>query len=104
MAEERPLPADGVRTTSREGFERRLAAEGLSSPRWWSNEPGDAYGRHDHPYHKVLYCAVGSIVFHLDDHDVELHEGDRLDVPPGTAHAATVGPRGVTCVEASRRA
>jgi len=25
-----------------------------------------------------------------------------LDIPPGTEHAATVGPQGVSCVEASR--
>jgi cupin superfamily acireductone dioxygenase involved in methionine salvage len=51
-----------------------------------------------------LYCAEGSIVFHLPDGDVTLGAGDRLDVPPGTEHAATVGPDGVTCVEASRAA
>jgi quercetin dioxygenase-like cupin family protein len=73
-------------------------------PRWWSNSPGDRYGRHDHPYHKVLYCAEGSIVFHLRDRDVELRPGDRLDIEPGTEHAATVGPQGVTCVEAPRGA
>jgi hypothetical protein len=28
--------------------------------------------------------------------------GDRLDLAPGTAHAATVGQGGVTCVEAAR--
>ncbi len=87
-----------------EDLEKLLSSEGLSSPRWWSNGPGDTYARHEHPYHKVLYCAEGSIVFHLDDRDEELRPGDRLDVPPGTPHAATVGARGVTCVEASRPA
>jgi hypothetical protein len=52
----------------------------------------------------VLYCAAGSIVFHLPDGDVTLGAGDRLDVAPGTEHAATVGPAGVKCVEASRPA
>jgi hypothetical protein len=79
-----------------------FAAEGCSSPRPWSNGPGDAYGRHDHGYHKVLFCVAGSIVFHTDDGDVELTEGDRLDLEPGTEHAATVGPDGCRCVEASR--
>jgi mannose-6-phosphate isomerase-like protein (cupin superfamily) len=87
-----------------EDLEELLASEGLSSPRWWSNGPGDTYWRHEHPYHKVLYCSEGSIVFHLDDRDVELGPGDRLDITPGTPHAATVGRRGVTCVEASRPA
>ena len=46
--------------------------------------------------------SAGSIVFHIDDDDVELRVGDRLDLEPGTEHAATVGPDGVECVEASR--
>lgn len=43
-------------------------------------------------------------MFHLPDGDVTLVAGDRLDVPPRTEHAATVGQDGVTCVEASRPA
>jgi mannose-6-phosphate isomerase class I len=79
-----------------------FAAEGCSPPRPWGNGPGDAYGRHEHAYHKVLFCLSGSIVFHTDDGDVELRQGDRLDLEAGTPHAATVGPEGVECVEASR--
>jgi AraC-like ligand binding domain len=77
-------------------------AEGCSAPRSWANGPGDRYGRHDHAFHKVLFCLSGSIVFHTDDGDVELTAGDRLDLEPGTPHGATVGPDGCECVEASR--
>jgi quercetin dioxygenase-like cupin family protein len=87
---------------SNEELERRLREEGLSQPRWWSNAPGDTYGWHAHPYHKVLFCFEGSIVFHTRDGEVELHPGDRLDIEPGTEHGATVGSDGVACVEASR--
>jgi quercetin dioxygenase-like cupin family protein len=52
----------------------------------------------------VLYCAAGSIVFHLPEGDLTLRAGDRLDVAPGTEHSAIVGPDGVTCVETSRPA
>ena len=83
-------------------LETRLSAETNGAPRWWSNGAGDRYDWHEHPYHKVLFCSEGSIVFHVRDGDVELGPGDRLDVEPGTEHAATVGPEGVTCVEASR--
>ncbi len=41
-------------------------------------------------------------MFHLPHGDVALGAGDRLDIEPGTEHGATVGPEGVTCVEASR--
>jgi mannose-6-phosphate isomerase-like protein (cupin superfamily) len=79
-----------------------FAAEGCSAPRRWGNGAGDTYGRHTHGYHKVLFCLSGSIVFHTDEGEVELRPGDRLDLGPGTEHAATVGPEGVGCVEASR--
>jgi hypothetical protein len=79
-----------------------FASEGCGAPRSWANGPGDRYGRHAHPFHKVLFCLEGSIVFHTDDGDVELAAGDRLDLEPETAHAGTVGDRGCTCIEASR--
>ena len=81
---------------------RRFADEGLSSPRFWGNAPGDEYGWHDHGYHKVLFCLEGSITLHTRDGDVELRAGDRLDLEPRTQHAATVGPEGCSCVEAYR--
>lgn len=86
---------------SRGELERLLRAEGLD-PRWWSNGPGDEYGWHAHEYHKVLYCASGSVVFHTRPGDVTVGPGDRLDIQPNTEHAATVGPEGVMCVEAAR--
>lgn len=79
-----------------------FVAEGCGSPQTWSNVAGDTYGRHEHSYHKVLFCVSGSIVFHTDDGDLALIGGDRLDLEPGTGHAATVGPGGCRCVEASR--
>jgi quercetin dioxygenase-like cupin family protein len=60
------------------------------------------YGRHAHDYHKVLFCLEGSITFHLTGGDVDLAAGDRLDLEPRTEHAATVGPAGCSCIEASR--
>jgi uncharacterized protein YjlB len=84
---------------------RRLRAEGLE-PGAWSNGPGDVYAGHAHGYDKVLVCASGSIVFGLprSGQQVELAVGDRLDLPAGTEHDATVGPAGVTCLEAHRPA
>ena len=86
----------------REDALEAFANEGCSGPRPWGNGPGDTYGRHDHRYHKVLFCLDGSITFHLEEGDVELAAGDRLDLERGTAHAATVGPDGCSCIEASR--
>ena len=77
-----------------------FAREGCSEPRSWGNGPGDRFGRHEHRRAKVLFCLEGSIVFHTDEGDVALAAGDRLDLPAGTPHAATVGPSGCACVEA----
>ena len=98
MTARKTASAAGGRQDALEAF----ANEGCASPRPWGNAPGDTYGRHDHGYHKVLFCLDGSITFHLDEGDVELVAGDRLDLEPGTAHAATVGPDGCSCIEASR--
>lgn len=75
--------------------------EGLS-PQTWSNQPGYRYGEHTHPYHKVLFCVGGSITFHTPTGDVVLEPGERLDLAAGTPHSATVGPSGVTCMEAAK--
>ena len=80
--------------------EAAFDAEGCTAPRVWGNSPGDRYGSHSHDQHKVLFCLRGSITFNTPDGDVELWEGDRLDLPPGTEHSAIVGPKGVECVEA----
>ena len=82
-------------------LEARLVAQGLT-PSSWSNAPGDTYAAHEHGYDKVLVATRGSITFHLVDigRDLVLSAGERLDLPAGTSHAATVGAQGVTCLEA----
>lgn len=93
---------EGAGPPAAEEIEARMRDEGLRPSRW-GNGPGYEYGWHRHEYHKVLYCTAGSIVFHTrDDGDVALAAGDRLDLDPGTDHAATVGASGVECVEAGR--
>lgn len=82
-------------------LEARLRNEGLAAS-GWGNAPGDRYAAHSHTYDKVLVATHGSITFHLTQpgRDVELHEGERLELPAGTLHAATVGAAGVSCLEA----
>lgn len=77
--------------------------EGLS-PHGWGNGPDFRYEWHSHAYLKVLYCVTGGIVFHTHERDIELAPGDRMEIDPGTEHAATVGTEGVQCMEAARRA
>ncbi len=97
-----PWPSPEVPT--HESLEHLFRVEDLSAG-WWSNGPDYRYNAHSHTYHKVLYCARGSIRFvvHPGGETYELSPGDRLDIPPGTQHSAVVGPEGVTCAEAARR-
>jgi cupin superfamily acireductone dioxygenase involved in methionine salvage len=78
-----------------------LAAQDLH-PYRWSNGPRDVYSAHTHPYDKVIYVVSGSITFGLPESgkQLELEQGDRLDLPKGTVHSAVVGPHGVVCLEA----
>ena len=79
----------------------RLRDEGLEAGSW-SNGPGDRYAAHDHDYDKVIVVERGSIRFGLPAtaESIDLDEGDRLELPAGTSHDATVGDHGVTCLEA----
>lgn len=81
-------------------LEAAFRERGLA-PHSWSNARGYSYGWHDHPYRKVLACVTGSITFHTDDGDIPLGPGEWMELPAGTRHAATVGPDGVTCLEAA---
>jgi quercetin dioxygenase-like cupin family protein len=81
----------------------RYLREADVAPYAWSNAPGDRYAPHAHGYTKLLMCAVGSIAFELDGGRlVELHPGEGFVLPPGTRHAAVVGPQGCTCLEGHR--
>ena len=83
--------------------ESRLRELGVE-PMTWSNGPGDRYGAHEHGFSKFLVCAAGSITFLVggDETPVEVSAGDGFELPPGTRHAAIVGPQGCTCVEGHR--
>ncbi len=77
-----------------------MADEGLA-PYAWSNGPFDTYSAHSHGYDKVIYVVRGSITFGLPElgQSLTLKAGDRLDLPAGVVHNATVGAEGVVCLE-----
>jgi mannose-6-phosphate isomerase-like protein (cupin superfamily) len=99
----RPLPGGRVVAPGVAGASGHLRAAGVE-PMAWSNGPGDRYAAHEHPYTKLLVCAEGSITFLVGEAStpVELMAGDGFELPPGTRHAAVVGPSGCTCVEGHR--
>ncbi|GHO44302.1 hypothetical protein [Ktedonospora formicarum] len=92
-------------------LQQQMLSEHLS-PYAWSNGPRDQYAVHQHTYHKILYCVRGSIRFTLPDIrdelgevvNLDLERGDRMFLPSGVRHSASVGPLGVTCLEAPHEA
>src|SRR5690349_14443602 len=66
----------------------------------WENGPDAVYAVHSHPYRKILYVTAGSItLMPAGEAPVDMKPGDRIELAPGTAHGAQVGPTGVTCWE-----
>lgn len=86
---------------TRAAVEALLGAEGLVATSW-SSDPGDQYAAHRHGFDKVIVAVDGSIDFALPElqQDMQIEPGDRLHLPAGTLHSATVGPIGVVCLEA----
>jgi uncharacterized protein YjlB len=82
---------------------QRMSDEGLS-PYSWSNGPHNVYSAHSHSYNKVIYVVQGTITFGLPElgQQLTLKAGDRLDLPAGIVHNATVGAQGVVCLEAHK--
>lgn len=101
MADIQVTPWAGDAPPTEDAVLDQLTADGLTAY-GWSNDPGDVYAAHTHHYHKIIYVARGSITFGLPElgREVALSAGDRLDLPDGILHNATVGPRGVLCYEA----
>lgn len=97
------LPWDRAEAPNAASVANRLRDAGVE-PHAWSNGPGDRYSVHSHDYTKLLICAAGSITFLVgpDALAAELHPGEGFILPPGTSHAAVVGPTGCTCLEGYR--
>ncbi|MEP6680012.1 MAG: AraC family ligand binding domain-containing protein [Chloroflexota bacterium] len=98
-----PLALGDGATPNADAVAAHLRAEGVD-PSSWSNGSGDRYAAHSHAYIKLLMCAAGSITFLVGEAEepLELHPGQGFVLPPGTQHAAIVGPDGCTCVEGHR--
>ena len=81
---------------------RAAAAPPRGSTRAVGQRPGRPYAPTATGYDKVLVAARGAITFHLTElgRDVMLDTGERLELPAGTMHGATVGSAGVVCLEA----
>lgn len=96
----RVAPWAGSTAPTESTLRQLMVDEGLD-PYSWSNGPFDTYSAHSHGYDKVIYVVTGSITFGLPElgQSLTLKAGDRLDLPAGVVHNATVGAEGVVCLE-----
>jgi quercetin dioxygenase-like cupin family protein len=70
-----------------------LEAEGLTVAEW-TDEPSTHYPPHAHRRDEVLVVLDGSMTMVVEGIERRLGPGDRLELPAGARHTATVGPAG----------
>lgn len=70
----------------------------------WRDGPGTTYEEHVHATREVRVVLEGTLTFSVDGVRYVLGPGDRIDLEPGEAHAATVGPNGARYLAGTGRA
>lgn len=96
------LAWDGAGPPSEAALRARLASDGFDA-RAWTDAPGAHYASHAHENDESLWVLAGEITFEVADVAYRLGPGDRLQLPAGTRHAATVGADGATYLIGERR-
>lgn len=87
-----------------EEAEAKLHREGYDSFRW-HDVPGSTYPRHRHDRDECVWVLSGQITFTVNGEPTNLGPGDRLYLPAGTPHTASVPCSGaVTYLVGQRRA
>ena len=72
-----------------EELQKMLNAEGLEHD-LYSDSPGTKYGRHKHAFDDFIVIVSGKMRIVTDAQDWVMKPGDRLNLPPNTAHSAEV--------------
>jgi quercetin dioxygenase-like cupin family protein len=96
------LTWDGAEPPTEPVLRARLAADGFGAF-LWQDAPGAHYQSHAHENDETLWVLTGEIVFEVAGCSYRLGPGDRLQLPAGTRHAATVGANGATYLIGERR-
>jgi quercetin dioxygenase-like cupin family protein len=80
----------------------RLEQEGLS-PYRFDMIPGDVYGDHAHPEAEIRWVVSGRMRIRVNDEEIILEPGDRLELAADVVHSADVfGDEDVVTLCASR--
>ncbi len=79
-------------------FKIKLKKEGFKHVYQWTDEPNTKYSAHAHKGKVSFYVTKGSITMNLEGRKVTISAGERMDVPIGMTHTATVGSQGCTFI------
>lgn len=81
-----------------EDFKKKLKKEGFKHVYEWTDSPGTKYPAHAHNGKVSFYVTKGSMTMNLEGKKVTIIAGERMDVPVGMTHSATVGSQGCTFI------
>jgi len=85
-----------------EKLKEELKKEGFKKIKVEKDKPHVHYALHLHPYNSAIIVLEGDLVINRDNEDVELGEGDRIDIDINEEHSAKVGPKGCKYIVAEK--
>lgn len=83
------VPWTHAHPLSEQEAEALLRKEGYESFRWY-DVPGASYPRHRHNKDECLWVIKGQLTLSANGTEYQLNPGDRLYLPSGTPHTASV--------------
>ena len=75
-------------------LEEQLRAEGFTHTYVWQDGPGAYYPEHTHSTVTAHVVLEGEVTVISEGKTQTYRDGDRIDIPAQTLHAATMGPKG----------
>lgn len=71
-----------------------LRAEGFTHTYVWEDGPRAHYADHTHAQDSAHVVLAGQMTLQMGGKSSTYYVGDRVDVPAGAVHSATMGPAG----------
>lgn len=90
-----------VYESSEEELTQLLDAQNIAAERWTADE-FHTFGQQMFENNTTIWCAEGSLTFHIDDKNISMQPGDGLRIPAQVEFDATAGMSGCVCYEAAQ--
>ncbi len=96
------IPWNGNGEPIRHELEEVLLEDGFD-PFAWIDQPDKRYELHAHSHDEMIWVIRGSMRFKVGDRRFDLGPGDKLALPRGHQHEASVGADGCEYLVGQRR-